>query len=495
MNQPSIIKPKKENLTHLTDKRFDQFDLRPELLKGIVATGFRYCTEIQAQALPLVLEGTDIAGQAHTGTGKTATFLLAIYQRLLIGQALNSESEKSVRAIVLAPTRELAIQIHEDAKTLGAYTNLRLGLVYGGTAYQNQRLRLAEGVDILIGTPGRLIDYFKQGIFHLKNVEVIVLDEADRMFDLGFIRDIRYILRRMPPPNKRLNMLFSATLSYRIKELAYEHMNDPKTVIIESTTPVADRLIEQIYYPANNEKFSLLLGVMNQISGDRVLIFANTRNTCEQLGQWLNGHNYAVGVLSGDVPQRKREKLLSDFKNGQKRILVATDVAARGLHIPRVSHVFNYDLPQDPEDYVHRIGRTARAGESGYAISFACEEHALSLLDIESFIGHSLEKMEISENLLHRTQMPDIPSHQSKKKLGKQQDNSNQNKKKQKNWGEKKGGEKFKTKPVELDRKDHGNTSNNSHKHSKNSNKGNEPLTSNLRISPQRKKREIPAIG
>ncbi len=493
MNQPSITKSKKENLTHLTNKRFDQFNLRPELLKGIVATGFRYCTEIQAQALPLVLEGTDIAGQAHTGTGKTATFLLALYQRLLIREAINTESEKSVRAVVLAPTRELAIQIHEDAKTLGLYTNLRLGLVYGGTAYQNQRSRLSEGVDILIGTPGRLIDYFKQGVFHLKNVEVIVLDEADRMFDLGFIRDIRYILRKMPAPSKRLNMLFSATLSYRIKELAYEHMNDPKTVTIESTTPVADGLIEQVYYPANNEKFPLLLGVINQMGGNRVLIFANTRNTCEQLGKWLNAHNYTTGVLSGDVPQKKREKLLSDFKNEKKQTLVATDVAARGLHIPRVSHVFNYDLPQDPEDYVHRIGRTARAGESGYAISFACEEHALSLMDIESFIGHRLKKMDISESLLHQTQAPAASSRHSKKKVGKQQNSFNQNKKNQKNKVKKEENQRFTKKTTEPKRQDQ--VHNSLHKQSETSSYKNESLVSNFRDSPQQKKREIPAVG
>ena len=297
-------------------------------------------------------------------------------------------------------TRELAIQIHRDAQTLGEFTGLRLGLVYGGTGYQQQQTDLVNGVDVLIGTPGRFIDFFKQRLFDLKHVEVVVLDEADRMFDLGFIKDIRYVLRRMPVPTKRLNMLFSATLSYRIKELAYEHMNDPRTVTIASNTPVADRLVEQVYYPANSEKLALLFGVMDRMRGDRMLVFANTRITCDQLGRRLSRHGYSTGVLSGDVPQNKRERLLEQFKIGDKQILVATDVAARGLHIPRVSHVFNYDLPQDPEDYVHRVGRTARVGESGHAISFACEEHAISLLDIEVFIGHPLEKMEISDDLL-----------------------------------------------------------------------------------------------
>ncbi len=400
MTETPPVERTTDELSHLTNQRFDQFDLRPELLEGLAKARFNYCTEIQAEALPLVLAGIDVAGQAHTGTGKTAAFLLAIFQRLLANPHVDLRVKGAVRAVVLAPTRELAIQIHRDAQTLGAFTGLRLGLVYGGTGYQQQRTELANGVDVLIGTPGRFIDYFKQRLFDLKHVEVVVLDEADRMFDLGFIKDIRYVLRRMPSPTQRLNMLFSATLSYRIKELAYEHMNDPRTVTIASNTPVADRLVEQVYYPANSEKLLLLLGVMDRMRGNRMLVFANTRITCDQLGRRLSRHGYSTGVLSGDVPQHKRERLLEQFKIGDKQILVATDVAARGLHIPHVSHVFNYDLPQDPEDYVHRIGRTARAGESGHAISFACEEHAISLLDIELFIGHPLKKMEISDDLL-----------------------------------------------------------------------------------------------
>ena len=400
VNQDSVPDTTLKTSSYLTDKEFSQFNLRPELLNGLRKAGFRYCTQIQAKTLPLVLAGIDVAGQAQTGTGKTAAFLLAIFEQLLRKPPEDPCHERKVRAVVLAPTRELAIQIHCDAEILGEFTGLQLGLVYGGTGYEQQRACLADGVDILIGTPGRFIDFFKQGLFDLKHTEVVILDEADRMFDLGFIKDIRYVLRRMPNPQKRLNMLFSATLSYRVKELAYEHMNDPRTVTVESETPVADRLLEEVYYPANNEKLPLLLGLMKRMSGDRVLIFSNTRVTCDQLGRQLAKHGYSVGVLSGDVPQKKREHLLEQFKRGQKQILVATDVAARGLHIPSVSHVFNYDLSQDPEDYVHRTGRTARAGSSGHAISFACEEHAFSLVDIETFIGHSMEKREITEDLL-----------------------------------------------------------------------------------------------
>ena len=384
-----------DNASYLTDQPFTDLDLAPELIRGLETAGFSHCTQIQQQALPLALAGKDVAGQAQTGTGKSAAFLLAIFNRLLRQSPHTEHGTKSIRAVVLAPTRELAIQIHRDATQLCKYTALRMGLVYGGTGYQDQTEALGHGVDILIGTPGRFIDFYKQGLFDLKAVQVLVLDEADRMFDLGFIRDIRYVLRRMPPPDERLNMLFSATMSRRVEELAYEHMNDPISIKIESDTPVADQLIEEVYYPANEEKLGLLVGLLKKLAGERVLIFCNMRGTTEKIGRLLDRQKYSVGVLSGDVPQKKRERLLAEFTLGRLQMLVATDVAARGLHIPSVSHVFNFDLPQDPEDYVHRIGRTARAGASGHAISFACEDHAFSLIDIESFIGHALNKQEI----------------------------------------------------------------------------------------------------
>jgi ATP-dependent RNA helicase RhlB len=384
-----------DNASYLTDQPFTDLDLAPELIRGLETAGFSHCTQIQQQALPLALAGKDVAGQAKTGTGKTAAFLLAIFNRLLRQSPHAEHGAKSVRAVVLAPTRELAIQIHRDAAQLCTHTALRIGLVYGGTGYQDQTEALSHGVDVLIGTPGRFIDFYKQGLFDLKGVQVLVLDEADRMFDLGFIRDIRYVLRRMPPPAERLNMLFSATLSRRVTELAYEHMNDPISIKVESDTPVADQLIEEVYYPANEEKLGLLVGLLKKLAGERVLIFCNMRGTTEKIGRLLERQKYSVGVLSGDVPQKKRERLLEEFTLGHLQMLVATDVAARGLHIPSVSHVFNFDLPQDPEDYVHRIGRTARAGASGHAISFACEDHAFSLIDIESFIGHTLNKQEI----------------------------------------------------------------------------------------------------
>ncbi len=384
----------------LSETTYSQFDLPPGISRGLEDAGFTHCTLIQAQALPLALSGLDVAGQAQTGTGKTAAFLVALFAHLLKKQAPATRRLNQPRAIVLAPTRELAIQIHKDAVLLGGHTGLRLGLVYGGTDYQKQRAHMEEGVDILIGTPGRIIDYFKQHVFDLRAIEVMVLDEADRMFDLGFIKDIRFLLRRMPAPEKRLSMLFSATLSHRVMELAYEHMNNPELIKIESDSKTADRVRQLVYYPSNEEKVPLLLGLLQDHKTERSIAFVNTKRTAERLDAYLRGNDIKTGLLSGDVPQNKRQRLLTDFENGEFPILIATDVAARGLHIPDVSHVFNYDLPQSGEDYVHRIGRTARAGAEGDAISFACEDSAFYLPEIEEYIGLKLETAAVDPDLL-----------------------------------------------------------------------------------------------
>lgn len=309
------------------------------------------------------------------------------------------------RSLMLAPTRELAIQIHKDAVELGKFTKLKFGLAYGGTGYDEQRQTIEDGVDILIGTPGRVIDYFKKHVFDLKAAEVIVLDEADRMFDLGFIKDIRFLLNRAPKPGKRQSMLFSATLSFRVMELAYDHMNSPEQVKIEAEMTAA-KVDESIYYPANEEKIPLLIGMMNKFRPERSIVFVNTKFEADKVWSFLEGNGYKTAVLSGDVPQNKRQKLLEKFQNGEMAVLVATDVAARGLHIPEVSHVFNYDLPQDQEDYVHRIGRTARAGASGDAISFACEKYSFSLPDIESFVEHKIPVGSITADILAELKPP-----------------------------------------------------------------------------------------
>ena len=395
--------------THLSDTRFDELAIHPDVQKGIKAIGFDYCTPIQAIALPLALQGKDISGQAQTGTGKTAAFLIACFHHLLNREASKTEKKNPIRALVLAPTRELAIQIFDDGVPLAAETGLKLGIAYGGTDYEKQRLHIEAGVDVLIGTPGRIIDYFKQGVFSIDALEVIILDEADRMFDLGFIADIRYLFRRMPEPTERLNMLFSATLSHRVAELAYEHMSEPEIVKIEAEAITADRITEIAYMPSNEEKIPLLLGLLRNASDEKCLVFINTKHMAEKLEAWMEANGFKVALLSGDVPQKKREKLLNNFKDGVVNILVATDVAARGLHIPEVNYVINFDLPGDAEDYVHRIGRTARAGASGTAISLICETFAMNIVDIEEFIEHSIPvEREISDLLLQDAVTPDL---------------------------------------------------------------------------------------
>ena len=279
-------------------------------------------------------------------------------------------------------------------------------VVFGGADYEKQRNALEQGVDILIGTPGRLIDYFKQKIFTLKNIEVIVLDEADRMFDLGFIKDIRYVLRRLPPPEQRLNLMFSATLNQRVLELAYEHMNDPTAVRIEPEKITVDTVTQIVYFPSNAEKAPLLIHLLRDMNALRTMVFVNTKREADYLARLMQHNGLEAEAISGDVPQKKRMRMLKDFQSGSLAILIATDVASRGLHVPDVSHVVNYDLPQDAEDYVHRIGRTARAGASGDAISFACETYAFTLPEIETFIDHSIPTGTIDAGALPEIKKP-----------------------------------------------------------------------------------------
>ncbi len=374
---------------HLSDLRFDTLALDERVQAGIRDAGFEFCTPIQASTLPIALKQGDVAGQAQTGTGKTAAFLIATFERLL-GSDPQYEGQKQPRAFMLAPTRELAVQIAKDAELLGKHTGFRIGLAYGGTDYEKQRRIIEEGIDILIGTPGRIIDYFKQGVFALNQVEVAVLDEADRMFDLGFIKDIRYLLRRLPPPDQRLNMLFSATLSFRVMELAHEHMNEPELIRIEPDKVTVDSVRQAIFYPSNEDKLPLLIGLIREMGESRIMVFVNTKREAERVQDHLEANGIDAKAISGDVPQKKRLSMLMQFQSGELAVLIGTDVASRGLHIPDVRCVVNFDLPQDAEDYVHRIGRTARAGAAGDAISFGCETYVVSLPDIENFIGHKI---------------------------------------------------------------------------------------------------------
>jgi ATP-dependent RNA helicase RhlB len=385
---------------HLSDTAFEAFDLPPSLARAVAESGFTYCTPIQAQTLPYALAGRDVAGQAQTGTGKTAAFLIAAFSHLLRQPAATERKVNQPRALIVAPTRELAIQIHKDATQLGQYTGLTLALAYGGTGYDKQRNAIAAGADVLIGTPGRLIDYFKQGVYDLRRLQVTVLDEADRMFDLGFIADVRYLFRRMPAPAERLSMLFSATLSYRVTELAFEHMDHPVHLQSQADTVTGKRVEQLVYHPANDEKIALLVGLLQRVQPPRALVFVNTKRGAEHVLRYLKGNGINAEVLSGDVPQRQRQRSLEDFQSGKLAVVLATDVAARGLHIPNVTHVFNFDLPPNGEDYVHRIGRTARAGEAGHAVSFACEDTAFYLPDIEAYIDAKLPSAPVTSELV-----------------------------------------------------------------------------------------------
>ncbi len=391
--------------SHLTELRFDALQLDPRLQQGIGDAGFEFCTPIQALTLPIALDQRDVAGQAQTGTGKTAAFLIAAYQRIL-NLPVAEDEPRQPRIFILAPTRELAVQIAKDAEVLGGHTGFRIGLAFGGTGYEQQRRTIAEGVDLLIGTPGRIIDYFKQGVFKLDRVQVAVLDEADRMFDLGFIRDIRYLLRRLPKPEKRLNMLFSATLSHRVMELAYEHMNEPQLIRVEPDKVTADRVRQAIFFPSNEQKIPLLIGLIREMGSSRIMVFVNTKREAERLENFLQENDINAMAISGDVPQKKRLRMLMNFQSGELQVLIGTDVASRGLHIPDVQCVINYDLPQDREDYVHRIGRTARAGASGDAISFGCETYAVCLPEIEEFIGHKIPVANFDVALLPEIKKP-----------------------------------------------------------------------------------------
>ena len=359
-------------------------------MRGIRDAGFVTATAIQEAALPLALKGKDVAGQSQTGTGKTAAFLIAAFTRCLRTPAPAKTGVTAPRVLIIAPTRELVVQIEADAHLLGAHTGLRIISVYGGIDYNKQRDALRDGADVLVGTPGRLIDYLKQHVWSPSKVEVLVIDEADRMFDMGFIADLRFILRKLPKPERRQSFLFSATLSFRVMELTWEFMNNPVQITITPNQKTVEKAEQVLYHVGREEKFNLLLGLLKREGGSRILIFSNTREEARRLEDRLGRNGWQARALTGDVDQKKRLKLLNDFKDGELPVLVATDVASRGLHIEGVTHVINWDMPQDAEDYVHRIGRTARAGAAGKAISLADETSALAVEPIEKFIGQKI---------------------------------------------------------------------------------------------------------
>ena len=384
---PSMQGHRADQPNFLTQKRFDELDLPDPVLAGLQDAGFTHCTPIQAQTLPVSLTGRDVAGQAQTGTGKTAAFLVTVITRLLAAPNRKSELPS---ALIIAPTRELSRQIYEEAKVLCRHTDLTLVQVVGGVDYQKQARILKKGVDIIICTPGRVIDYYKQGIFKTSNIKVLVIDEADRLLDLGFAKDMQYLLRKLPAYTKRQSMLFSATLSYRVMELTYEFMNLPEFIAIAPEEVTVEGIEQELYHVGMDKKLSLLLGFLEREDWTRMLIFVNTKVGVDWLTQKLQGNQWPADRITGDLPQRQRFRLMENFKNGKIKILVATDVASRGIHVEDISHVINYDIPQDAENYVHRIGRTARAGKTGRAISLACEDYVYHLEPLEDMLGYKI---------------------------------------------------------------------------------------------------------
>ena len=385
--QSSLQLPRAPKPEFLTETRFDEFDLPAEVLAGLKDAGFTHCTPIQAQTLPVSLTGRDVAGQAQTGTGKTGAFLVTVLNRLL---STPPKEDGLPMALIVAPTRELSQQIFEEAKVICRHTHLSLVQVVGGVDYIKQAGILRRGVDIVICTPGRIIDYYKQKIFKTQGIKALVIDEADRLLDLGFAKDMRYILRKLPAYDKRQSMLFSATLSYRVMELTYEYMNLPEFISVTPQTVTVEGIDQSLYHVGVDKKVELLLGLLKREKWNRMLIFVNTKAGVEHLTHKLKGNGWPAEGITGDLPQRKRFRLMAQFKKGQIKILVATDVASRGIHVEDISHVINYDLPQDSENYVHRIGRTARAGKTGTAISLACEKYVFHLEPLEKMLDYKI---------------------------------------------------------------------------------------------------------
>jgi len=371
-----------------TDQTFDELDLPEPIQRAIDDVGFTNLTKVQADVLPISLAGGDVVAQAQTGSGKTAAYLLTVFTHIL--RVPKSSPPEVPRALIVAPTRELAVQISNDAESLGHHAGIRTHVVFGGLDYRKQREILERGTDLLVGTPGRLIDYHKKGSYSLRHTEMVVIDECDRLFDMGFSEDLRWLLRRMPHPTERQSMMFTATLSQRVMTLGWRQMNNPTEVVVSPEQLTPDTIHQVLYHVATREKLSLLLGILEREGSSRTMIFVNTRYRAQRLVDDLRRHGFSARGLTGNVVQTKRLRVLDEFRDGKLPILIATDVASRGLHIEGVSHVINYDLPQDSEDYVHRIGRTARVGAEGKAITLACEDYIYSLDAIQRFVGYEL---------------------------------------------------------------------------------------------------------
>ena len=380
--------------------RFLDYALHESVQFGIQHAGFQYCTPIQEMTLPPLLENRDLAGKAQTGTGKTAAFLLASFTRLLNNPPAENRANATPRMVVLAPTRELAMQIHKDAAELGIFTGLNLAVVFGGMDHEKQRRNLECPLDVLIGTPGRVIDYSRSGALDLSKVEILVIDEADRMLDMGFIPDVKRIVSQMPRKGERQTLLFSATLEESILRLASGWLAEPVVLESEPEKMVSDNINQTFYSVLRDEKLALLLHILKNMEYERVIVFGNRKDVNAKLQYDLARYGFNVPLLSGDISQEKRIKILEKFRSGAEKIVIATDVAARGIHVDDVSIVVNYDLPEQPEDYIHRIGRTGRAGNTGTSISFLCEYGAYYLPPIEELLGTQFSSSLPTEEML-----------------------------------------------------------------------------------------------
>jgi ATP-dependent RNA helicase RhlB len=375
---------------------FEQLPLDPRLLRGIQEMGFTKLTPVQERTLSVTLTGLDAAVQSQTGTGKTAAFLITIFQGQLVAEASRR------KALIIAPTRELAVQIEAEAKLIGRHLHASVGCFYGGVGYNHQESMLKRGVDIIVGTPGRLLDLEQKGTLSMRDIGFLVIDEADRLFDMGFLPDIRKILRRVPSLKLRQTMLFSATRSDPAIRIAREYMNRPERIEITPEQVTVDTITQELYHVGSREKVSLLLGLLKRDKPKSVLFFTNMKCDAERLCRKLVLNGYRCEFLTGDLPQSRRLRIINDFKSGRVFFLVATDVAARGLHIDDLDMVVNFDLPADSENYVHRIGRTARAGKDGKAVSLACEKYVCNLEPIEKLINMKIPAIFAEENMFVR---------------------------------------------------------------------------------------------
>ena len=374
--------------------RFEDLSLSPPILKALQDMGFEHSSPIQAQSLPHSLVGNDVLGKAQTGTGKTAAFLIALFEDLLRAPPVDDRYAGEARALIIAPTRELVMQIAEDAKKIGKHTDLKIHTLVGGMDYQKQKDRLySTHVDVLVATPGRLIDFCEKREVFLDQLEVLVIDEADRMLDMGFIPQVKRIVGMSSKKEFRQTLLFSATFSEDVLRLADQWTIDPSRIEIEPESVATENVEQIIYMVSGDEKLFLLGRILDQPGVESIMVFANRRDECRKVHEQLRRKGFKVGLLSGEIPQGKRIQTLNQFKDGKIQAIVATDVAGRGIHIDGVTHVINYNLPEEPEDYVHRIGRTGRAGKKGVSISFACEDDSFRLPAIEELLGSKIESI------------------------------------------------------------------------------------------------------